>query len=436
MFKRDIEQKLKDWKDSSIRKPLILRGARQVGKTSIVRKFAGDNYEDFIEINLEKTDQNKFFKEADSVDEFIKRAEVLTKKDVVEGKTLLFIDEIQESPETLKLLRFFAEEKPNLHLIVAGSLLEAKMEGKWSVPVGRIEYMYLYPMTFFEYLEAIGEGRLKDDLKIGHEFLKKHLNSYLLTGGMPEAVVSFVASGSLIKVKEIHQRLLASFEEDIDKYARSSERKYLQLVMNFGPKMAGGTYKYENFGDSQYRGREIREAIHLLQKVMLLKEVPSINSVNLPLVHKNKRAKKMIWLDTGIANFANDIHLDILKGEYKGRIMEQFVGQTLLASGLRKSIDLVYWSRNKDEGSAEVDFCWQYENKIVGLEVKSGNSKNLKSLFSMMDIGGDKVIPVRVSWDELGVEKYTYNGKNYKILSIPFYLLERIDDFLDSLKTV
>lgn len=252
---------------------------------------------------------------------------------------MLFIDEIQESPETLKLLRFFAEEKPNLHLIVAGSLLEAKMAGKWSVPVGRIEYMYLYPMTFFEYLEAIGEAKLKDDLKIGHELLKRHLNNYLLVGGMPEAVVSFVGSGSLIKVGEIHQRLLASFEEDIDKYARSSQRKYLQLIMNFGPKMAGGTYKYENFGDSQYRGREISGAINLLQKVMLLKEVPSINSINLPFIHKIKRAKKMIWLDIGIVNFANNIHLDILKGEYKGRIMEQFVGQTLIANGLKREIE-------------------------------------------------------------------------------------------------
>lgn len=331
----------------------------------------------------------------------------------------------------MKLLRFFAEEKPNLHLIVAGSLLEAKTAGKWSVPVGRIEYMYLYPMTFFEYLEAIGEGGLKDDLKIGHELLKRHLNNYLLVGGMPEAAASFVASGSFIKVQEIHQRLLAAYEEDIGKYARNSERKYLQLVMNFGPKIAGGTYKYENFGDSQYHGREIREAFSLLQKVMLLKEIPAINSVNLPFIHKDKRAKKMIWLDTGLANFANDIHIDILKGEYKGRIMEQFVGQELLARGFRRSVDLVYWSRNKDEGSAEVDFCRQYNDKIIGLEVKSGNSKNLKSLFSMIDIGGDKVIPVRSSWDELRVEKYRYNGKSYKILSIPFYLLERIDELVE-----
>ena len=116
--------------------------------------------------------------------------------------------------------------------------------------------------------------------------------------------------------------------------------------------------------------------------------------------------------------------------------MEQFVGQTLVARGLRRTLDLTYWARNKDEGSAEVDFCFQHQNKIVGLEVKSGNTKNLKSLFSMMDLGGDKVIPVRVSWDGLGVEEYQYSGKKYKILSVPFYLLERIDEFLASLNTI
>lgn len=436
MFKRSIEINLKEWKTSISRKPLILRGARQVGKTSVIRKFASENFDSFLEINLEKTDENIFFKNVTNVDDFIRRAEVIAKKDVIEGKTLLFIDEIQESTEAMKLLRFFAEEKPNLHLVVAGSLLEAKMSGEWNVPVGRVEYMYLYPMTFFEYLDAIGEENLKNNPDIGQELIKKHLNNYLLVGGMPEAILNFVESNSFTKVQEIHERLATSYKEDIGKYATTSDRKYLELVMDFGPKIAGGVYKYENFGDSEYRGREIREATSLLQKVMLLREVLSINSINLPFIHKIKRAKKMIWLDIGIANSANGINLDILKGEYKGRIMEQLVGQTLIANGLRKGIDLVYWSRNKDEGSAEVDFCFQHSDKIVGLEVKSGNSKNLKSLFSMIDLGGEKVIPVRVSWDGLGIENYKYNGKNYRILSVPFYLLERIDEYLSSFKMV
>ncbi|KKR86401.1 MAG: hypothetical protein UU32_C0016G0008 [Candidatus Woesebacteria bacterium GW2011_GWB1_41_10] len=430
MFGRKIESKLRDWRSSVVRKPLILRGARQVGKTSIVRKFAEENFDNFLEINLENKDQKEYFGEAKNVDDFVKRVEFFTKKKITEGKTLLFIDEIQESVDSLNLLRFFAEEKPNLHLIAAGSLLEAKMYGKWNVPVGRVEYMYLYPMTFFEFLGAIGQEQLADDPKTTHSLLVKHLIDYLLVGGMPEAVLSFVNDGGFATVQEVHERLTVSYAEDIDKYASPTERKYLQLIMNFGPKIAGSVYKYENFGDSEYRSREVREAINLLQRVMLLREVPSINSINLPFVLKLKRAKKMVWLDVGIVNFTNNAQFDLLKGEYGGKIMEQFVGQTLVAGGFRRGVELVYWSRNKDEGSAEVDFCFQHGNKIVGLEVKSGNTKNLKSLFSMIDIGGDKVIPVRVSWDQFGVERYKYSGKEYKILSIPFYLLERVEEFL------
>ncbi|MEK7168679.1 MAG: AAA family ATPase [Patescibacteria group bacterium] len=437
MFTRNIEKDLKEWKISTIRKPLILRGARQVGKTSVVRKFASENFDNLVEINLEQESQKEFLEGADNVDEFIRRSEILTNEIVICGKTLFFIDEIQESLEALKLLRFFAEEKPDLHLIVAGSLLEAKMSGIWSVPVGRIEYMYLYPMTFSEFLKALGEERYIEgnNFEISHDTLLNNLKNYLLVGGMPEAVSSFVKDNSFIKVQNVHGRLIHSYEDDLPKYSTVLKKKYLELVMDFGPKIAGGIYKYDNFGGSSYKSREVSDAIYMLSKVLLLKEIPSINSINLPIIPKYKRAKKMIWLDVGIVNFANRITTEILKGEYKGRIMEQFVGQTLLAKGLRRREDVVYWSRNKDEGSAEVDFCFQHEDKIVGIEVKSGNTKNLKSLFSMINIGGDIVLPVRVSWDKLGIEKYQHSGKNYKILNIPFYLLDRIYEFLNTLKT-
>ena len=287
-------------------------------------------------------------------------------------------------------------------------------------------------MTFFEFLKALGEERYveKNNFKISHDKLTDYLKNYLLVGGMPEAVSSFVKDNSFIKVQNVYGRLIQSYEDDLDKYSTVLKKKYLELVMDFGPKIAGGIYKYDNFGGSSYKSREVSDAFYVLSKVLLLKEIPSINSVNLPLIPKYKRAKKMIWLDIGIVNFVNRITKEILKGEYKGKIMEQFVGQTLLAKGLRRREDLVYWARNKDEGSAEVDFCFQFKDKIVGIEVKSGNTKNLKSLFSMINIGGDIVIPVRVSWDKLGIEKYKHGGKNYKILNIPFYLLERLNEIL------
>lgn len=438
MLYRKLETDLDKWKDNLYRKPLILRGARQVGKTSLVRKWGKVNYEELVEINLEKKSNLDVFDKVESVPDFIKKANIITGKKILPGKSLIFIDEVQESKNIMELLRFFAEERPDLHLIAAGSLLEAKMAGKWNVPVGRVEYMYLFPMTFFEYLKSVQKGNFLEQLEnakmgqeiIGTNIIENHFKDYILIGGMPSVVNEYVETGNFSEIKNTLSDLITSYDDDIGKYAVGSKRKYVEAIFKTAPRYAGQLFNYENFGDLGYKSREVSEAIQRLEQVRLLHQVKAINSISTPISYKHKRAKKMIWLDNGLANQTNDAFQSISEGNYQGRIMEQMVGQTLIASGVRRKFELAYWSRNKDEGSAEVDFCWQHENKIVGLEVKSGNSKNLKSLFSMMDIGGDKVIPVRVSWDELGVEKYLYNGKNYKVLSIPFYLLERIEEFL------
>lgn len=443
MFRRKIQSLLEEWQKSAIRKPLIIRGARQVGKTSVVREFAHDNFKELLEINLEKREHYRMFDPSTGVDDFLQRVSLMFDKNVESGKTLLFFDEIQESQNVMELLRFFAEEKPDLHIIAAGSLLEDKMGSGWTIPVGRVEYMYLYPLTFFEYLQAKGKLKLLEklqNLKLGDglpvsELSKELFKEYVRIGGMPEVVANFVKNGSYGEVKEILTRLRVAYDDDIAKYAKSiSERKYLELVVEYSPKIAGGLYKYENFGGSLYRSREMGEAIGKIEKVMLLRQVKAINSTNLPLISKDMRPKKMIWLDIGMVNEANNIYQEMIKGIYQGKIMEQIVGQTLIAGDARRQMKLGYWARNRDEGSAEVDFCFQHEDYVVGMEVKSGSIQEMKSLFSMLKRGADRVIPIRVSWDELGVENYQYDGKKYKILSLPFCLLERWDDFLDSLK--
>lgn len=444
MLYRKLETDLDKWKDNSHRKPLIIRGARQVGKTSLVRKWGEVNYEELVEINLEKKSNLDVFDKAQSVSEFINKANIVTGKKILPGKSLIFIDEIQESKNIMELLRFFAEERPDLHLIAAGSLLEAKMAGKWNVPVGRVEYMYLFPMTFFEFLKSVQKGNFLEQLEkakigkeiIGTNFIENHFKDYILIGGMPSVVNEYAETGNFSGIKNTLSDLITSYDDDIGKYAVGSKRKYVEAIFKIAPSYAGQLFNYENFGDLGYKSREVSEAIQKLEQVRLLNQVKAINSISTPLSFKYKRAKKMIWLDNGLVNQANDAFQSISEGRYYGKIMEQIVGQTLIASGVRRRFELAYWSRNKDEGSAEVDFCWQHKDKIVGLEVKSGNMKNLKSLFSMINIGKDKVIPVRVSWDKPGRENYKYNGKNYKIFSLPFYLLERIDEFLDSLEIV
>jgi len=440
MLYRKLEIELDKWKNNPYRKTLILRGARQVGKTSLVRKWGEANYDEFVEINLEKKSNLNVFDKVQSVPDFIKSANIITGKKIFPGKSLIFIDEIQESKNIMELLRFFTEERPDLHLIAAGSLLEAKMTGKWNVPVGRVEYMYLFPMTFFEYLRSVQKGNFLEQLEnaeigkeiIGTNFIEGHFKDYILIGGMPAVVNKYAETGNFSEIKNTLSDLITSYDDDIGKYAAGSKRKYVEAIFKIAPNYAGQLFNYENFGDLGYKSREVSEAIRRLEQVRLLNQVKAINSISTPLGYKHKRAKKMIWLDNGLANQANDAFQSISEGRYQGRVMEQIVGQTLIAGGVRRKFELAYWSRNKDEGSAEVDFCWQYNDKIVGLEVKSGNSKNLKSLFSMMDIGGDKVIPVRVSWDKLEVEKYVFSGKKYRILSLPFYLLERWEDFISA----
>ena len=215
MFERNLEKELKTWKDSPIRKVLILRGARQVGKTSVVRKFAEENFDQLVEINLEQKEQRQWFDGVMSVVDFATRVELYLSKKITDGRTLLFIDEVQESSSVLGLLRFFAEMRPGLHVIVAGSLLEAKMRGKWRVPVGRVEYIYMYPLTFFEYLTATGQSQWRtyaEKLKmgekiIGSEKLKKLFLEYMLVGGLPEVVDSIVKRQGVGAVKEIQERL-------------------------------------------------------------------------------------------------------------------------------------------------------------------------------------------------------------------------------------
>jgi len=439
MFNRYIEVELKKWKTSSIRKPLIIRGARQVGKTSVVRKFGRENFSQVIEINLEKKDQFQVFDKASSVDDFLKRISLFFDKSVIPNTSLLFIDEIQESKNTMELLRFFSEEKPQLHIITAGSLLEAKIDKNWLVPVGRVDYKYLYPMTFFEYLLAKKKTALLDYLKkikLGDQFQFDDLagelfKDYTVIGGMPEVISSYINNGSYDEVKTILGRLQTAYIDDIRKYSKSNrDNKYLEQVVENGAKMAGSLFKYENFGGSSYRSREMGEAVHTVEKVMLLKQVMAINSTSLPIVPKGNRPKKMIWLDVGLANFVNNAYKEIISGEYRGKIMEQIVGQSLIAGGVDKQIDLYYWAKDRDEGSAEVDFCVQHDSRLVGMEIKSGNISKMKSLFSMGN--ADKnIILVRISWDSLKVETYKFSGLTYRVLSLPFYLIDRWSELVN-----
>jgi uncharacterized protein len=254
---------------------------------------------------------------------------------------------------------------------------------------------------------------------------------YMLSGGMPEVVKSLVDSGSYDDVKTILNRLHTAYIDDIRKYSSSnSESRYLEHVIEYGPGLAGSLFKYERFGDSNFRSREMSNAVSTVEKVMLLRQVMAVNSTRLPIMPKPKRPRKMIWLDAGLVNNANNAFKEIIAGEYKGKIMEQMVGQSLIAGGINKQKYLYYWAKDRSKGSAEVDFCMQHGLRLIGIEVKSGGLSKMKSLFSMGNSSND-VILVRVSWDKPGVEEYRYSEQRFNVLSFPFYLVDRLHELVD-----
>ena len=430
MFKRTLELSLVKWKNDSVHKPIILRGARQVGKTSIVRQFGKKNFRQLIEINLENQAQRKVFQGVLDIEDFERRLALVRGERMETGK-LLFIDEIQELREMMELLRFFAEERPGWHVIVTGSLLEAKMGGKWSVPVGRVDYRSLFPLTFFEFLGAMGKDKLLLDLqslKMGekypyHDLAKQVFGQYVLLGGMPEVIANFAEKQDYGRAREVLQRLQIGYVDDVAKYTKNEqEKKYLEAVVTNGAREGGKIFRYENFAGTDFHSREMSSAVARVEKTMLCHQVAVINSTILPMNLKLRRPKKMIWLDIGLVNLVNEYYGEIIQGDYSGRVMEQVVGQALLADLSSTFNQLVYFARNRDESSAEVDFCFIHNSKLVAMEVKAGKTTTSRSLQGLMKDPLSEIVPVLVSWQELGIDR--------GMIKIPFYLLARWREFI------
>ncbi|KAF0134590.1 MAG: hypothetical protein FD145_608 [Candidatus Saganbacteria bacterium] len=446
MFNRKIIEYLKEWSRRDGRKPLVMRGARQVGKTSAVLILAEKCFKSIIHINLEKAEHSRLFRNEISLDEFLMVIQAEFKQAVVAGETLIFIDEIQNSPYLIKLLRFFYEERPDLHVIAAGSLLEAKIEKEgFSFPVGRIEFCYIYPLDFFEYLEAKNETellRILREIKLDqtiptpiHEMALKIFYEYAMIGGMPEIVSDYTKNKDINRVKTLFASLLTGYMEDVFKYASQAEAKYLSYIIETAPLFAGTHITYEKFGGSNFRSREMSKAFSLLEKTMLLYQVRSTQSKDLPLIPKEKKAKKLIYLDIGLVNYRMNIineYLGIVDFDkfYQGRLAEQIAAQNLLSLFVDVPAEIFYWARDKGEGNAKVDFCINYAGQALGIEVKSGKTGRLKSL-AIFSGQNPKSRLMRVYSGKLIQE----NIQKSKLLSLPFYLLPRLLEFADTRNT-
>lgn len=437
MFKRQLDSALDQWSKSKNRKPLVLRGARQVGKTTLVKNFA-KSFDRFINLNLELTEHRKLFESNYSFKELVNAIFFLSNNIRDQKRTLIFIDEIQNSPEAVASLRYFYEETPELYVISAGSLLESLIDRQISFPVGRVEYLTVRPCSFLEYLNAVNdtlsvEILLQESIpEFAHEKLLGHFNQYSLIGGMPEVVARYSESNDLVAINNIYVSLITSYSDDVEKYARnSSMAHHIRHILNVGMSYAGQRIKFERFGSSDYRSREMGEAFRTLEKAMLIELTYPTTSSSVPIIPDLKKSPRLSWFDTGLVNFAAGVQKDVfgardISGAWRGIVAEHIIGQELLALDSSVLAKKSFWVREAKNSNAEVDFIYQFNGNVIPIEVKSGEGSRLRSLHLFMDTVPHN-IAVRVWSSSFSVDQITISsGKTIILINIPFYLVHKL----------
>ncbi|MEI6168677.1 MAG: AAA family ATPase [bacterium] len=450
---------LKEWKTRSNRKPLIIRGARQVGKSHLVRDFAKLEFKTFVEVNLDEDLRVvPYFDKPDPM-ETLRLLELHFETTLEPENTLLFIDEIQAAPHLLAKFRYFYEKLPALHVIAAGSLLDFTLEQHdFSMPVGRIEYLHLGPMSFSEFLLATGHEQscaFIKGFKIGddipeplHNKFSDLLVSYIVVGGMPESVSAFAQRQSYRECDFIKNTILATYKDDFSKYGERVNLQHLLTVYEALPNLVGRKVKYVNIS-RDIRARDLSRALQMLALARVCHLVYHSSCNGIPLgAETDRNTFKPLFLDVGLLLSACGLSMTDIKSAAalmmvnSGQICEQFVGQQLLyRQELYKQPELHYWLREKPSSNAEVDYVIALGSQIIPVEVKAGKTGNLRSLHQFTIEKGlhfaIKICSERPSLVKaLGKmpDGRTYNSQ---ILNLPFYLIEKLDyanvDFLKPL---
>lgn len=443
MFKRTLLVELEKWRQNIPRKPLVIRGARQVGKTTLVNQFAAQ-YEQYIYLNLELSEDKEPFKNFTSIENLINTLFFLKNKTLAKkSSTLIFIDEIQEAPKALNMLRYFYEQAPEISVIAAGSMLETLFDKNISFPIGRVEYKVIRPVSFPEFLSAIGENAALEQLTqvplvaFAQSKLLSLFHTYALIGGMPEIVQHYATHKDLVALGPIYDSLINGYMDDVEKYAKSNAQiLHIRHCIQNSFAQAGKRIKFEGFGNSAYKSREMGESLRTLEKALLMQLVYPCTSASLPMVPDIKKSPRLQILDTGLLNYFVGIQKEIigtvdLNNIYQGTLIEHLIGQELLAFQYNALSALHFWVREKKESTAEVDYLFQYDGLIIPIEVKSGKEGTLKSLHSYMDIAPHN-FAIRFYAGALNIsDAITQKGKQYKILNLPYFLGSQIEKYFD-----
>ena len=436
-MKRSLLLDLKKWANAPIRKPLLLRGARQVGKTFVVRQL-GESFKYFIELNFEQDPSLKQCFNTLNPQDIVQAIAFIQPIPIIPGETLLFLDEIQASPQAIQALRYFKEQMPELHVIAAGSLLEFTLAREAiSIPVGRIEYVYMYPCSFYEFLLNTVEERAIDLINnftsktvisdVEHTHMLKLCKEYFMVGGMPEALQAYISTKDWQVVQRIHNSILYTYRDDFGKYANLTHHKYLQAVYDRIPGMIGTQISYQKI-DSEVRSRELKNAIMLLEQAGVLKHIYATTASGLPLAATLQEKKfKLHFLDIGLVqrkmglNITTFMSTDLIQIN-SGGLAEQFVSQELLAyQDPFSPSELYFWARDARNAKAEVDYVIGLDGQIIPIEVKASAIGHLKSLQVFMQ-ERESPYGIKISTAPLSHTK--------KIISVPFYLVSKLREVI------
>lgn len=446
MFNRIAIKQMRQWSERSPHKPLVIRGARQVGKSTLVREF-GKEFDIFIEVNLELSEDAEIFTRTDDVLEIWQflclRNRVVSDKN---KRMLLFIDEIQEVPQAVALLRYFYEKMPWLYVVTAGSRLQSLLKQRVSFPVARVEYLNLRPFSFMEYLNAVeGEAwcEMVRQLKVSavmHPKLTGHFNQYALIGGMPEVVSNYVQYRDIERLSPIFNSLLKGYNEDVERYAKNEEQvRVIRHLLETAWFSAAEAIAMNNFGNSSYTSKQIHDAMDCLERAYILSLDYPITTTSAPAIPALRRAPKLIMVDSGITNFVADIQIEYLQNKelldtWRGRAAEQIVAQELRVLLDNKFQEKqYYWVRDKKGTTAEIDFIWQQNAQIIPIEVKTGLHSHLRSLHSFVNTADRHVTAVRFWSGEFSVQDtFTPEPERrpYRLINVPFYYISQLEAIL------
>lgn len=442
-FERKQLKYLEKWKAKKNRKPLIIRGARQVGKTTLIQQYS-KQYKQVIFLNLEKKDDASYFTSYHDVKNILSALLLNYQlQNPIEVSTLVFIDEIQEVPEAIAALRYFYEDLPHVHVIAAGSLLEHSLRQIKSFPVGRVEYMYLFPLNFQEFLAANGLNNLLNNLmqtpvdKATHHVAKAWFHKYAMIGGMPEVVQTYLTHEDVTELPGVYESIWTSYRDDVVKYAKNqTEEKVIKHILKTAAAYIDSRITFQGFGASNYRSREIGESFRALDDAKVIQLIYPCVGFEPPQIADYKKSPRMQFLDTGLINHQLGLHAQLMAIEdlstaYKGALLPHLITQELISMQENSYQKPHFWVRQKKDSQAEIDLVYTFQNRIIPIEIKSGKIGKLRSLHQFLEMATHN-FAVRIYGGDFSIENHTTpSGKPFVLMNLPYYLTTFLEDYLN-----